>query len=98
MRCDARGIAGFWFATHTRLVYTVIMKNVTFSADEALIEAARRKARTANRTLNDEFRAWLEDYVQRDEQASRAGAFLDHVVQYASTGGYRYSRDEMNER
>jgi hypothetical protein len=79
-------------------VYTGIVKNVTFSADEALIEAARRKARTANRTLNDEFRSWLEDYVRRDEQASRAAAFLDHVLQYASTGGHRYSRDEMNER
>jgi hypothetical protein len=74
------------------------MKNVTFSADEALIEAARRKARTAHRTLNDEFRSWLEEYVRRDEQASRAAIFLDHVLQYASTGGHHYSRDEMNGR
>jgi len=74
------------------------MKNVTFSADEALIEAARRKARTANRTLNDEFRAWLEDYVGRGERAARASALIDHVSQYASTGGRRFSRDEMNAR
>ena len=74
------------------------MKNVTFSADEALIQAARRKAQSANRTLNDEFRAWLEEYVGRDEQAARAAAFIDHVSQYASTGGRRFSRDEMNAR
>jgi len=76
----------------------MIMKNVTFSADEKLIEAARRKARVTNRTLNDEFRAWLEDYVARDERAARASALIDHVTRYASTGGRHFSRDEMNER
>ncbi|MDA3951778.1 MAG: hypothetical protein PF508_21405 [Spirochaeta sp.] len=74
------------------------MKNVTFSADDALLEAARRKARAANRTLNDEFRAWLEEYTGREETARRASAFLDHVTRYATTGGRRFSREEMNER
>lgn len=82
----------------TKLVYTIAMKNVTFSADSQLIEAARKKARACNRTLNDEFRAWLEDYVGRDEQANRAAQFLDHVAQYAHTGGRHFSREEMNER
>ena len=85
-------------AVRTNIVYTTPMKNVTFSADEALIQAARRKAQSANRTLNDEFRAWLNDYVGRDERAARAMAFIDHVSQYASTGGRRFSRDEMNAR
>ena len=82
----------------TKVVYTVGMRNVTLSADESLIEAARKKAHAANRTLNDEFRAWLEDYVGRDERAARASAFIDHVSQYASTGGQHFSRDEMNAR
>lgn len=82
----------------TKLVYTIAMKNVTFSADSQLIDAARKKARACNRTLNDEFRAWLEDYVGRDEQANRAAQFLDHVAQYAHTGGRHFSREEMNER
>jgi hypothetical protein len=85
-------------AVYTSFVHTVDMKNVTFSADDALIRAARRKAQAANRTLNDEFRAWLDEYVGRDEQAARAVAFLDHVSQYASTDGRRFSRDEMNAR
>lgn len=74
------------------------MKNVTFTADETLIEAARRKAHASHRTLNDEFRAWLQDYVARDEQAARALALIDHVSQYASSGGRRFSREEMNAR
>ncbi len=88
----------FLVAGCTIFVYTIPMKNVTFTADETLIEAARRKARAANRTLNDEFRAWLEDYVARDEQAARALALIDHVSQYASSGGRRFSREEMNAR
>ena len=83
---------------HTILVYTMCMKNVTFTADETLIEAARRKAQASRRTLNDEFRAWLEEYVARDEQAARALALIDHVSQYASSGGRRFSREEMNAR
>lgn len=88
----------FLLAVCTIIVYTISMKNVTFSADEALIQAARRKAQSANRTLNDEFRGWLEEYVGRDEQAARAAAFIDHVGRYASTGGRRFSREEMNAR
>lgn len=83
---------------HTIFVYTILMKNVTFSADETLIAAARRKARASHRTLNDEFRVWLEEYVARDDQATRALALIDHVSQYASSGGRRFSREEMNAR
>jgi len=92
-RCSEKSIA-----VYTSIVYTIAMKNVTFSADPQLIEAAREKARACDRTLNDEFRAWLEDYVGRDEQADRAARFLDHVGQYAHTGGRRFSREEMNAR
>lgn len=80
------------------IVYTVYMKNITFSADKRLIDAARRRARKTNRTLNDEFRAWLAEYAGGEERAARARAFLDHVSEYASTGGHHFTRDEMNER
>ena len=39
------------------------MKNITLSASEKLIEAARNKALKGNSTLNAEFRNWLEYYV-----------------------------------
>ena len=37
------------------------MKNITLSADEGLIEEARRIAAAKNTTLNAEFRLWLAD-------------------------------------
>lgn len=55
---------------YTRLVYTWIVKNITLSADEKVIEAARKKARAANRTLNEEFRRWLDTYACSARYAS----------------------------
>ena len=39
------------------------MKNITLSADERLIEAARERARSEHTTLNEQFRRWLADYT-----------------------------------
>ena len=38
------------------------MKNITLTADEALIDAARAQARADNTTLNEQFRIWLSQY------------------------------------
>jgi phosphoglycolate phosphatase-like HAD superfamily hydrolase len=38
------------------------MKNITFSADETLIEQARAAARSQGTTLNEAVRGWLRDY------------------------------------
>ena len=48
------------------------MKNITLSADENLIEAARRRAVSEHTTLNAQFRLWLENYVRREQQAAEA--------------------------
>lgn len=48
------------------------MKNITLSADEGLIEAARDSARTEHTTLNEQFRLRLADYARREQQAERA--------------------------
>ena len=74
------------------------MKNVTLSADEGLIEEARRIAATKSTTLNAEFRLWLENYVGRKRQAERAMAALDAVAEVANIGGRKFTREEMNER
>ncbi len=74
------------------------MKNITLSADEVLIEAAREQARLENTTLNEQFRLWLATYAQRRRSADVAMALLDEMRQYAGTGGRKFSRDEMNER
>lgn len=79
-------------------MYTIKVKNITLSADENLIEAARKKARAANRTLNEEFRSWLEQYAAGSDRATEAKAVIDRIASYARTGGRKFSRDEMNER
>ena len=45
------------------------MKNITLSADEGLIEAARERGRTEHTTLNEQFRLWLADHARREQQA-----------------------------
>ena len=47
------------------------MKNITFSADEQLIDQARRRAVRQGNTLNEEFRRWLADYVRQEERLGR---------------------------
>lgn len=74
------------------------MTNITFSADDALIEAAREQARARNTSLNAEFRRWLESYARREEHAQHAMATIDRIRTYARTGGRRFTREEMNER
>jgi hypothetical protein len=72
-------------------------RNITFTADEALIEAAREAARAENTTLNEQFRLWLESYA-RKRQADRAMETIQRIRSYASSDGRKYTRDEMNER
>ena len=74
------------------------MKNITLSADGELIEAARERARAEHITVNEQFRRWLEDYAGRENRINAAMEVLDRVQGYASTGGRKFTRDEMNER
>jgi hypothetical protein len=73
------------------------MKNITLSADEKLIEAARARARTEQTTLSELFRRWLKDYAQREQQAAEALAVM-RELQGKLRVGRKLTRDEMNER
>jgi hypothetical protein len=73
-----------------------MLKNITLSAEQNLIQRARQRAESENTTLNAEFRRWLAQYVERppvitDFAALMAG--LDYV-----RVGKIFTRDEMNER
>ena len=72
------------------------MKNITLTAEEDLIEAARERARSENTTLNEQFRRWLRDYArqQRMQHYEQVMAGLRGKV----VMGRKLSRDEMNER
>ena len=73
------------------------MRNITLSADEALIEGARRRAEAENTTLNNLFREWLAGYAQlrrlSAEDVQRTAASAGHF-----RAGRRFTRDERNER
>ena len=73
------------------------MKNITLSADEHLIEAARAKAREEKTTLNEQFRLWLDSYVRRKQQADTAIDTIE-MLQGKYSIDAPISRDEMNER
>lgn len=72
------------------------MKNITFSADEHLIAAAREAARRRHTTLNQLFRQWLEDL---HAQAGHGKSF-DRLMSRLETrvSGGPFSREEMNAR
>jgi hypothetical protein len=74
------------------------MKNVTLSADERLIEAARERARREHSTLNEQFRRWLAVYAGREAQADAAMETIDALRSRLDTGGRRFTRDELNAR
>lgn len=74
------------------------MKNITLSADEELIEAARQRAASEHTTLNEQFRRWLADYVRREQQARLAMETIRELQGRLATGGRNFTRDEMNER
>ncbi|SNX60182.1 hypothetical protein SAMN06296273_1645 [Nitrosomonas ureae] len=74
------------------------MKNITLSADDKLIEAARARARAEQTTLNEQFRRWLADYVQQEQTTESAIALIEELRGQVRTGGRKFTRDEMNER
>lgn len=74
------------------------MKNITLSADENLIEAARERARAENTTLNEQFRLWLADYARQRERMQRYHELMADLRGKLRTGGRKFTRDEMNER
>ena len=74
------------------------MKNVILTANEHLFEAAHRQAAAEHTTLNAQFQLWLGAYVGRRRRTDAAMAAIDSLRAYISTGGRKFTRDEMNER
>jgi|LakMenEpi03Aug12_release.lakeMendotaPanAssembly.Ray.scaffolds.fasta_scaffold2983860_2 hypothetical protein len=75
----------------------MIVRNITFSASEELIEQARAVAARNRRSLNDEFRDWLAKYAEEGSKTELS--FREVVSQLKDVKVTRkYSREEMNER
>ena len=81
---------------YTKIVYTVLVKNITLSADENLIEQARLVAQGRHTTLNEAFREWLEQYAAQSGGGAAVDALMRRLEHVRSSGPY--TRHEMNER
>jgi hypothetical protein len=77
-------------------VYTIVVKNVTLSADEHLIEQARSLARAQHKTLNTLFREWLQQLTTQHGETQSYEALMQRLG-HVRAGG-QFTRDEMNER
>jgi hypothetical protein len=77
-------------------VYTGSVKNITLSADEHLIEEARRAAQAQHTTLNAAFREWLTEFTARQSSMQEYDALMERL-NYVKIDR-KYTREEMNER
>ena len=77
-------------------MYTIFVKNITLSADENLIEQARKTAAEQNTTLNAAFREWLEQYSGRARWLQEYDAMMEGLKHIKADR--KYTRDELNER
>ncbi len=73
------------------------MKNITLSADESLIEAARSRAAAEKTTLNEQFRRWLADYARSREKMQRYDEAMKGLRGKLKVGR-KLSREQANER
>lgn len=72
-----------------------MIKNITFTADETLIQRARQRAAMEDKSLNELFREWLIQYVARQEAAEQ----YDELMARLGTRFDRtFTREELNER
>jgi len=73
-----------------------MLKNVTLSADETLIDQARHQASLSNHTLNELFREWLEQYVTQPQAAEQYARLMEQLNHIQS--GQHFDREVLNER
>lgn len=73
-----------------------MIRNITLSADENMIKAAREVSRKEKRSLNDAFREWLAFYISRDTAEKNYDKIMGRLS-YVKPGK-KFSREEMNAR
>lgn len=71
-------------------------RNITLSAEEKLIEQARKRAQEEHKSLNIVFRDWLFRYAHGCKNRKQYNDMMNKF-NYANAGRH-FSREEMNER
>lgn len=77
-------------------MYTGIVRNITLSAEEDLIERARLRAASERKTLNAVFREWLDRYAGRETGGQEYAQLMKQLSHVQNSR--RFSRDELNKR
>lgn len=85
----------FEYTQNTNSHASLAIKNITLSADESLIEAARAQAEQT--TLNEQFRRWLASCAQTQQRMDRYEAVMQDLRGKLKVGG-KLTRESMNER
>lgn len=73
-----------------------MLKNITFSAEEMLVQKARERAMKEKKTLNEIFRDWLSRYVGQESNAKEYDRLMKKMNYVRA--GRKFTREEMNER
>ncbi len=73
-----------------------MIKNITFNAEDSLLEKAREKAMREKKSLNVVFREWLRRYVHQEDPSADYRNLMKNL-RYAHAGR-KFSREELNER
>ena len=73
-----------------------MLKSITLSAEDLLIQKARDKARKEKKTLNALFREWLDGYIHNKTLENRYEQFMDRTG-YVNPGK-KFTREELNAR
>ncbi|AGA92079.1 hypothetical protein Thimo_3411 [Thioflavicoccus mobilis 8321] len=73
------------------------MKTITLKVDDRLLDAAQARAQAEHSSLDEQFRLWLEDYVQHRQQMDRYDRLMTELHGKVRIGR-KLSRDELNER
>jgi hypothetical protein len=74
------------------------MRTITLSAEDALIEAAEKRARAENTTLDEAFQKWLAEYSGSEARVKAAMEVIEELRKYVRSDGRKFTREEMNER
>lgn len=73
-----------------------MLKNITLSTDDKLLQKAREKALKNKKTLNMLFREWLEEYTRDNSNQLNYKELMKHLEHVKV--GRKFSREELNER
>ena len=74
----------------------IVLKNITLSAEEALLQKARARAAAEHKSLNAVFRDWVAQYTRQGAKLHSYQAMMRQIGR-VKTGG-PFSRDEANAR